>query len=402
MKVFDHPNHDPVPAVVAGLGTNGLGVVRSLGRMGVPVVGVYGRPQEAGRFSRYCRPVKFPVLEQDEKAYLDGLLRLGEDLGGAVLFPTSDEALQLVSHHRTSLGASFRFAVPDVQTLDLIISKSGTQELAERCGVPIPPTSFPQKPEDIEALCGTMRFPCIIKPLDTFSVKFPDRAKNAVVAGPDDMRDFFQRHPYFLGQTVIQEIVRGGDGHIFICAAYFDADSEPLAIYTGRKIRQYPPDYGVTCLGESVYMPELAELTVRFLKQIKFRGLVAAEYVRDRKTGAYYFLEMNARSYYHNMLFTDCGVNLAYVAYRDLLGDTITPQTRPQREGIWWLDFQRDLSSCWRKHKKGEITWGEWFRTIIRARSFAYLDRRDVKPYFYSVYLLLKILLEKAVGAVGR
>lgn len=392
----------PIPAIVLGLGTNGLGVVRSLGRRNIPVVGVYARPEEAGRFSRYCRAERFPSLERDEKGYLERLLRLGEELGKGALFPTSDEALQLVSHNRAVLAKSFRFTMPDEQTLDMIISKSGTQDLAERSGVPIPKTRYPHKPEEIETLCDEMQFPCIIKPLDTFSVKFPERAKNAVAAGPGEMRDFFRTHPYFLGQTVVQEIIRGGDGHIFICAAYFNADSEPLAIYTGRKIRQYPPDYGVTCLGESVYIPELEELTVRFLKQIKFRGLVAAEYVRDRKTGAYYFLEMNARSYYHNMLFTDCGVNLAYVAYRDMLGGPVAPRTFRQQEGIWWLDFQRDLSSCWRKHRQGEITWGEWFRTIIRARSFAYLDSRDLKPFFYSSYLFVKIVLEKVVGAFSR
>ena len=56
-----------------------------------------------------------------------------------------------------------------------------------------------------------------------------------------------------------------------------------------------------------------------------------------------------------------------------------------------WLDFQRDLSSCWRKHKSGEITWKEWLQTIVPARSFAYLDRKDLRPFIYSVYLFLKI-----------
>ena len=42
-----------VPAAVMGLGVNGLGVVRSLGRQGVPVIGLRTRSEEAGRFSRW-------------------------------------------------------------------------------------------------------------------------------------------------------------------------------------------------------------------------------------------------------------------------------------------------------------------------------------------------------------
>lgn len=385
-----------MPAVVLGLGVNGCGVVRSLGRKGIPVIGIYTQSHEAGRFSRYCHAMKFPVLEHQEEAFLHDLLQLGEQLERPPLFPTSDEFLYFLSNHREELKKYYRFNISDMQTLQMIIKKNGTQELAERCGVPIPKTRYPQAFEEVEVLCREMNFPCIIKPLDTFSVKFPELAKNVIVINPDRLRTFYQMYPHLLEQSVIQEIIRGGDGYIFICAAYLDASSEPLATYTGRKIRQYPPDYGVTCLGESIYLPELEEMTLQFLKKIKFRGLVAAEYVRDRESGAFYFLELNARSYYHNLLFTDCGVNLAYVAYQDLLGEKAEPLRPRQKEGIKWLDFQRDLSSCWRKYKLREITWKEWLQTILQARSFAYFDRRDLKPYFYAIYLFVKILLRKS------
>lgn len=395
-KVLHDSVCNAVPAVVLGLGVNGLGVVRSLGRNGVPVIGIYSQFHDAGRFSKYCKIVKRLVLGYNQEAFLDELIRLGQGLNRPPLLPTSDESLYFISDHRKSLERYYRFNIPDLQTLEMVIKKNGTQELAERCGVPIPRTHYPQTSEELKYICSEIRFPCIIKPLDTFSVKFFESAKNIIVADPGQLRAFYQIHPHFLGQTIVQEIIRGGDGHIFVCAAYFSANSEPLAIYTGRKLRQYPPDYGITCLGESIYLPELEAMTVRFLKQIGFRGLVAAEFVRDRKSGSFYFIELNARSYYHNQLFTDCGVNLAYIAYQDLLGEKIEPLCLRQKEGIWWLDFQRDLSSCWRKRKQGEITWGEWLRTILRARSFAYYDRKDLKPYLFAVYLFARILLQKA------
>ncbi|MGH7495700.1 MAG: hypothetical protein ACREOO_25370 [bacterium] len=362
----------------------------------MPVIGIYSRFHEAGRFSKYCKIAKRLALECNQASFLDELMRLGQGLNRPPLLPTSDESLYFISDHRKSLERYYRFNIPDLQTLEMIIKKNGTQVLAERCGVPIPRTHFLQTSEELKSICGEMNFPCIIKPLDTFSVKFFESAKNVIVADPGQLRAFYQIHPHFLGQTIVQEIIRGGDGHIFVCAAYFSASSEPLAIYTGCKLRQYPPDYGVTCLGESIYLPELEATTVQFLKQIGFRGLVAAEFVRDRKSGSFYFIELNARSYYHNQLFTDCGVNLAYIAYQDLLGEKIEPLRFRQKQGIRWLDFQRDLSSCWRKRKQGEMTWGVWFRTILRARSFAYYDRKDLKPFLFAVFLFVRMLLQKA------
>jgi predicted ATP-grasp superfamily ATP-dependent carboligase len=118
--------------------------------------------------------------------------------------------------------------------------------------------------------------------------------------------------------TILQEVIKSGDGHIYICSVYFDGESQPLGIYTGRKIRQYLPDFGVTCFGESVIEPKVLELTIEFLQKIKFKGLGTAEFAKDRIGGEYLFLELNGRSYYHNILFTDCGINLPYINYCDL------------------------------------------------------------------------------------
>jgi len=387
-------------AVVLGLGVNGLSVVRALGTRGVAVVGVYRRLDEVGRWSRYCRAVRFPPLEANRAEFLECLLGLGRSENRPVLIPTSDEYLQFVSDYREQLGPAFRLALPDAKILEMLLRKHGTRELAQAHGVCIPETRFPVSVADIESLCTDLQFPCLIKPLDTFSVAFPDGAKNTVVSNPVQLRTFYATHPRCLGQTVVQEVIRGGDGFIFVYAAYCDARSEVLAEYTGRKIRQYPPDYGITCLGESVWIPELAAMTAAFLKHIRYRGIVGVEYARDRRSGAFYLLELNARSSYYNQLPTDCGVNLAYVAYRDLVGDPV--RCGRQRDGVRWLDFQHDLSTCWWRRGRGELTWRAWLSTIAAARSFAYFDRRDAKPFLASVARFGAVLATKALAPAGR
>ncbi len=375
---------------------NGLGVVRSLGQEGIPVLGLYLHAHEAGRFSRYCRSTRLPEPGNDPGRTLDVLLQAARGLERPPLFPTTDQFLELVSENRHVLEGSYRFQIPDAAILRMMLEKNGTWTLAERYGVPIPTTRYPRSAADVAAVGRDLRFPCIVKPVDTFSVPFPGRAKNIIAEGPRDLDEFFRAHPGLLGQVVVQEVIRSGDGHIYVCAAYFDARSEARAVYTGRKIRQYPPDYGVTCYGESVYVPAIEEITVRFLRSVGFRGLVAAEFARDQDTGEYLLLEVNARSFYHNRLFTDCGINLAHVAYQDLLGNPLPARAPRQREGVLWLDFQRDLSSFWRKRRQGVLTWREWWRSLWAARSFAYFDRSDLKPFAFSLLLLLGSLVSFA------
>src|SRR5688572_16917051 len=97
-------------AVVLGLGVNGLGVVRALAWRDIPVVGVYERVGEIGRYSRHCRAVSVPDVERDPAGFLQEVCALGRRLGDQpVLFPTTDAQVALVSRERTALGKLFRF-----------------------------------------------------------------------------------------------------------------------------------------------------------------------------------------------------------------------------------------------------------------------------------------------------
>src|SRR5512142_21140 len=70
----------------------GLGVIRSLGRLGVPVYGVHEGPWAPAAHSRYLRGRCFwqPSPAEVDRV-LAGLLRLAEHIGQpAVLIPTDD------------------------------------------------------------------------------------------------------------------------------------------------------------------------------------------------------------------------------------------------------------------------------------------------------------------------
>ncbi|MFZ0759745.1 MAG: hypothetical protein WAM69_07345, partial [Candidatus Sulfotelmatobacter sp.] len=78
-----------VGAMVVGGDYQGLEIVRSLGRHGVPVC-VVDDEHSISRYSRYCTHfVKLPNL-REERRTIDGLLEVGERLGlqGWILYPT--------------------------------------------------------------------------------------------------------------------------------------------------------------------------------------------------------------------------------------------------------------------------------------------------------------------------
>src|SRR5713226_4907254 len=111
------PNEAP-GAVVVGGDYQGLGIVRSLGRRGLPIC-VLDDEWSISRFSRYATfGVGVPDL-RDEEAAVKMLLEVGYrlDLRGWVLFPTRDELVAALSHHRSELAEMFRVPTPDWNTV---------------------------------------------------------------------------------------------------------------------------------------------------------------------------------------------------------------------------------------------------------------------------------------------
>src|SRR5580692_9383106 len=98
-----------VGALVIGGEHPGLGVVRSLGRRGIPVF-VLDDQHSISQFSRYATKVVRVKDLRDEQATVDAVLEVGQRFGlkGWVLFPTRDETVAAFSRHRARLTEFFR------------------------------------------------------------------------------------------------------------------------------------------------------------------------------------------------------------------------------------------------------------------------------------------------------
>ena len=120
-----------IPAVVVGGTDNcgGLGVVRSLGRAGVPVIAVDCEVTAPALHSRYARKVVMPELSG--YSLVQNLVALQARLNSRpVLFLTSDEAVLTVSEHRAELQGSYRFRLPDHECLAALMKKNDFQRIA--------------------------------------------------------------------------------------------------------------------------------------------------------------------------------------------------------------------------------------------------------------------------------
>ncbi|HEU0302053.1 MAG TPA: hypothetical protein VFR37_21540, partial [Longimicrobium sp.] len=143
----------PGGAVVIGGDFLGLGIVRSLGRRGVPVC-VIDDERSIARFSRWCtHHLRVPDL-RDHGRTVDSLLEAGARLGmdGWVLYPTRDETVAALAKARVRLSERFRVPVPEWEVTRWAWDKRNTHELAAQLDVPAPRTWYVDGPEEAAAL----------------------------------------------------------------------------------------------------------------------------------------------------------------------------------------------------------------------------------------------------------
>src|SRR6202035_5313732 len=87
---------DCAGAVVTGADYRGLGIVRSLGRRGIPVCVLREEGHFLGAASRYTsRSLRWPVADGLKKLEFLANLAVKEGLKGWALFPTTDELVML-------------------------------------------------------------------------------------------------------------------------------------------------------------------------------------------------------------------------------------------------------------------------------------------------------------------
>ena len=120
-------NHATSVVILRSGHHGGLGIVRSLGRLGVPVYCVDADYWEPAFSSRYCRGRFVLNVESDTpQESIDRLLEIGQKLGGRpILIPTTDESAIWVAEHATALQEVYCFPLQDASLVRYSATKAG-------------------------------------------------------------------------------------------------------------------------------------------------------------------------------------------------------------------------------------------------------------------------------------
>jgi D-aspartate ligase len=371
------PNAQP-GALLLGSDFKALGVARSLGRRGIPIAVVDTLPRSAW-FSRYVGG-RFKWNDSIRQAtFVDFLLELAarESLQGWVLWPSQDDALELVARSSERLSTSYRLITQPWEVLRWAHDKRLLHQAADEVGVPHPRTWYPADERDIEEM--PFEFPVILKPRISIDLQDAFGRKAIPATNLPELVERFRLATRVVppDHVMVQEIVPSPAQY---SVGAFAENGRVLVAMTARRTRQFPIDYGLSSsFVEAVDVPGLIEPARRVLERLGTTGMVEVEFIVDRRDGQAKLLDVNPRPWGWHTLCAACGLDFPRIQYDHAMGSPV-PQLVP-RYGHRWIRLLTDVPAGLQSIRAGTLTPRAYLRSVVAGPTVdSVFDWRDPAP----------------------
>ncbi|HWP91262.1 MAG TPA: hypothetical protein VNN20_03560 [Thermodesulfobacteriota bacterium] len=377
-------------AIVIGYGVSSLGVIRSLGLKGLQVASMYYDKTDFSHTSKYVyEGIQVPSPNRGEREFIYTLIKHADRWKGSLVFDTDDAVTVAISRHRRELGEFYTVVTSGWEVVRRFIEKKETYRIAKKCDVPYPMTLFPNSLDELEEIKDKIEYPCILKPVRVHEFARRFNSKNFKVDNYDQLLSKFILSLETGHEVMVQEIIPGPPGNMDNYTVYVNTNGDVGARFHRLKVRQNPPQFGITRVGISHdRILEVEEFTEKLLREAGFRGIATAEFKRDPRDNRFKLLEVNARTIRSNWLSTYCGVNFPWIAYLDLAeGKQI--DVKDYRKNVYWIDLNADIYNLTFRRSQENLGIKDFLKPYLaRDKSFSVLSLDDPRPFLTEIATL--------------
>jgi len=359
-----------VPVLIVKIGPyplhhGGVAVIRTLGRLGVPVYAITEDRFTPAAVSRHLHGrFEWPTTgHEDPERLVEGLVDIGRRIGRPVIaLPTDDEAAVLVAEHAGDLGDDFLTPGVSPGLPRTLAAKDGLTGVCRAHGIPTPASLLPGSVEELVAGADSFGYPVMVKNARPWTrLHDPAVGSSTLVGGEADLRALAAGWTVW-PKVLVQEYVPGQVGSDWVVNAYCDAASSAVALFTGLKVRSWPAQAGVGSLLHAAPNDTIAEMTADLCRKVAYKGVADLDWRRDRRTGDFTLVDFNPRvgAQFH-MFRSDTGIDVVRALHLDLTGRQVRAGSQLYGRGlrVEHLDVPAAMAS-WRsgRPRSPRLPWG--------------------------------------------
>ena len=288
-----------------------------------------------------------------------------------LIIPVTERTLVPLSNSRDRLG-QLKVAMPSERSLNLVLDKAQTLELAGQLGVPIPRSVTVNTLEELADIQQGLQYPVVVKPARSIGSK-DGGASHLHVSYAFDAVGLLARctHALRYGAVVLQEYFGGAGVGVELIADH----GVIRYAFQHRRLHEVPLTGGGSSLRMSEALnPQLLEASAALISALNWHGVAMVEFKLDSESGAFCLMEINGRFWGSLPLANAAGADFpAMLAELELIGEV--GEYPDYKRDVYCRLLARDL-------------W--WYESVLRGEG----DPRLVKmPSTGEVFRELSLFL---------
>lgn len=314
-----------------------LAAVRSFGSQGLWVSVGESTDTSLSGCSKYCRSFEYyhdPY--ESPRQFFNDLCHIIENNKITFLLPITEATIYAVLRYKSELPESVTLPFPDSDQVEMIANKNRLFQLALENDVPVPESIFCNtRQEGLDALRNVQSYPVVLKPYKSRILHDNCIEPTSVIVAysRDQAENSLKQHSFFERPFTIQSFIEGKGQGVF---ALYDR-GRPVCFFAHRRLREKPPEGGVSVLCESATVPEnLKKYAQILLDAAAWHGVAMVEF-RVTPKGEPYLMEINPRFWGSLQLAIDSGVDFPYWLYQITTGKELRNLPTQTYRRVRWL-----------------------------------------------------------------
>lgn len=362
--------------LILGGRVNGYSIIQELYEKGVKEIVLFDVEKRVASASNKIKEYK-TIKNSAENLYSE-LNRLHKEYEKIVIFPSDD--LYLENLHKIYDEIQDFCFVPMNNNNFLECSNKYVQyEYCEKLGVPYPKTKHIKIKEELMFI--NIQYPILIKPNKRDDLK-KKVFRNMTLENESDLHKNREKLENYIDAGIsflASEIIPGDGSCIYAYVGYRNKKGEILNEWTGKKLSQFPDDFGVFSSASNEAPDVISEQGRKLLEGMNIYGIAEPEFKYDHRDGKYKLTEINLRSMMWHRVGNLSGVNIQYSQYLDALGKTVPHQDQLKNKNIHFVYLRHEIINLISRPGYSKIFYHNIFTSD--ETHFAMFDRKDLKPF---------------------
>jgi predicted ATP-grasp superfamily ATP-dependent carboligase len=372
--------------VVIGSYINGYSIVQELYENDVREIIVLDTVRDVAARSNKIKT--FFKIENSKESILKCLEEIKKSYEKLILYPNQDIFVEHLCNLYDQIK-DFCFTAFNPENAITFQNKLIQYDFCHKLGVPCPQIVSIRSFDDKIKLLN-LKLPLLLKPTKRDNLK-SNIFRTKVLETKEEIEEFFPILEDYIAngfQFIASEIIPGDGSNIYAYTGYRKKDGSIAGEWIGKKLSQFPNDFGVFSSASNEAPEILIEQSRILLNGMNLWGINEPEYKFDYRDGKYKLMEINLRPMMWHRVGALSGVPLNYIQYLDAVNKKIPNYVQNQKTKIHYIYLNHEIINLLTRKNYFKV-----FRNNIfggEKRVLALWDSKDKLPFFYSFFSIYR------------